>query len=154
MKKTILLAVCALFIGATAFAQSEEKKPTKEATIEWLKPKLMEYAFANNWYPNDMEITITPCEIVISGTQKDDTFVSECHYATNYTKIKNGYISYDYNGYRVIEQKNKRVIAEKKEWNFLLSEKTPPEMAKRIESAIRHLATFCSKYQKSEDEPF
>ena len=43
MKKAILLAVCALFIGAAAFAQSEEKKPTKEETIKWLTEKLEVY---------------------------------------------------------------------------------------------------------------
>ncbi|GAB6010980.1 hypothetical protein [Viscerimonas tarda] len=122
MKSVKKLVLGLAFIASTFAANAQ----TKEATIEWLESKLPEYVFAQRWYPNDMKITVTECEIVISGTQKDESFVSECHYATNFTKIENGYISYDYNGYRVIEKGTQRVIAEKKNGIFCLTAKPHP----------------------------
>jgi hypothetical protein len=73
-----------------------------------------------------------------------------------HTSAESSYwIDYDYEGgYSSISKNYPADKPYKSTSHHLLKADTPPEMAKRIENAIRHLATFCSKYQKSEDEPF
>jgi hypothetical protein len=152
MKTTnLFLAACALFVCTCSFAQ------TKEATIEWLKPKLLEWTSFSTC--TDLVFEIKDCEIILKGKQNGYSF--RCVWNTNFkemthTSAESAYwVTYDYEGgYSATDKSHSTDKPYKSTSHHLLKANTPPEMAKRIETAIRHLATFCSKYQKSEDEPF
>jgi hypothetical protein len=152
MKKAFVLAVCTLFIGATAFAQSEEKKPTKEETIKWLTEKLMEWSMATTKWYKDAKISINECEIRISGKEEDG--YTTVVYSTKFKEMSDcedceRYIKYDDYGYQVIYENSSKPTVKKTEW-ALLKKGTTKGMAERIANAIRHLSTFC----ESDDDLF
>lgn len=152
----LFLAVCALFVCTCSFAQ--ENKPTKEATIEWLKPKLSEWtSFRNSCW--NLAFEVNSCEIILTGKEGGEPFRSV--WKTNFKEMTHEgaessyWVEYDYGGgYSAVTKNNPASKPYTSTSHHLLTAKTPPEMAKRIESAIRHLATFCPKYSKSDDEPF
>ncbi|MDR1737322.1 MAG: hypothetical protein LBR66_00670 [Candidatus Symbiothrix sp.] len=152
-----ILAACALFVCTCISAQ--ESQPTKEATTEWLQEKLLEYSSFN--HIKSFKIEIGECDIVLSGYE-NSTDVIKSIFPTNFKKMERSedkesfhygkyVLKYDYKAYQTIFKG--KIQPYSTGWHFLV-ETTPPEMAARIEKAIRHLATFCSKYKKSEDEPF
>ncbi|MDR0823658.1 MAG: hypothetical protein LBN74_01075 [Prevotella sp.] len=155
--KTIrsILAVCALFVCTCSFAQ--ESKPTKEETIEWLKPKLIEYSSFKEFTTRDLKIEINECEVVISGFLKrgNKEVKYKSVFPTDFIKMPRGnngkyYLKYTYEAYQTEEKGKLKPYSDG--WHFLKME-TPPEMANRIESALKNLQSYCGG-QKSEDEPF
>jgi hypothetical protein len=152
----LFLAVCALFVCTCSFAQ--ENKPTKEATIEWLKPKLMEYSSFKAFITKDFKVEIGECEIILTGFEKDGKY-DKVVFPTDFLEMKRGddffdgkfTLKYNYKAYQTNDEDGKlKPYAD--EWHFLKME-TPPEMAKRIENALRNLQSYCGG-QKSDDEPF
>jgi hypothetical protein len=94
----LFLAVCALFVCTCSFAQ------TKEETIEWLQPKLLEYSSFNNFITSNFKIEIGECEIVLSGNDKDEklhkaifptNFIEMAHSEDGSGRFEGNYYSWD-----------------------------------------------------------
>ena len=154
MKKAILLAVCALFIGAAAFAQSEEKKPTKEETIKWLTEKLPPLLFDGFKHEETASIeTIDECNITIIRKiqQWGENGYVKIIFPTNFSKIYSHNdvfynMKYDFPSITIIRNKDGKLTTDdtlRAEVEFL-DITTSEEAVKRVEKAIRHLSTFCN----------
>jgi hypothetical protein len=158
MRKT-LLAVSLLLSGA---AQAQHngyptRNPTKEETIEWLKPKIMEYyAFASRFVW--LNVSVDECAIRLTGYEgvkyeyREMTFRTDFREITRSSSASSYMIEYDYDGYTVRDASGK-ILARDSGWIFL-GKDTPPEMALRIENAIRHLASLCVRRHENREEPF
>jgi hypothetical protein len=169
MKKTILLAVCALFIGAAAFAQSEDKKPTKEETIKWLTEKLTEWSkFKHDSEIFNWKCKITACEITISyswqlsnnlgeGWKKNAAGAVEritIIYPTDFKEIESdGDIVYSESSITWTADQRENGTMKPQNWHFL-DISTPATMIKRIEKAIRYLNSLCEDELREQGEPF
>lgn len=160
MKKYILILGILLLEGTfEAYAQTEEKKPTKEETIAWLVKNLKMYAYesdeGNAMYSNQ-EIRIEDCTLyksyrttlegaagyIDTELQIPISPIDTIRYVNNFVvlMLKDRGIQRTYNlSFGNTSSSIRRLIVRN----------TNKDMVERIEKAWNHLAALCK-----EEEPF
>lgn len=146
MKTIKLIGITFLFLfpNLTILAQHNEG-PTQEETIAWITDKLERYS------PYHYEkLEVTPCAITEYIKRADGTGSDVFRNPTTINlayKIKEGIIWFSYD--------SDVVQAEKPDGIKMISDgifinDSEPDLAKRMQKAIKHLATFCEAKKKEE----
>lgn len=145
----LYFAVCALFVCTCGFAQSGENKRTREETVAWLKEKLIYYSIERKYKDGSKdtyEFAFTECELICNfcGFDGDNRIYkfplrAFIEYVEPENDNKSPILRFSegkctYYKYNRIDERT-----------FWWLERITPEMGKRIENAIKHLATFCTQ---------
>lgn len=145
LKLFFITSAMILFTGSVFVQNQQENISTKEETIAWLKEELPRYIFWNRKNNDILKITDKEfiCEVWLEGKKSTShvfpitAFVRYEHYEgepmggllvfSEGKQIRH----YDYDREKFVD--------------IMVVHSTTPEIGKRIENAIKHLATFCSK---------